>query len=168
MAIIDSGGFGMAGASLVVRSWTTAGTSMIKCRSPGPEPGYRSIRPYPAQAGKGPWTSSTGPYGRPHPLRALLNSQARCWSPAAAGIPGKVVVLGLVTTDRSLIEPLEQIRARPGQARAAVDAGRLALSPQCGLPSRPPSPPRHSAPSPRCWSAPPGTSCPPEPTSIPA
>ncbi len=46
---------------------------------------------------------------------------------------GKVVVLGLVTTKRSPIEPLEQIKARLGEARSVVDAERLALSPQCGL-----------------------------------
>jgi len=45
----------------------------------------------------------------------------------------KVVVLGLVTTKTSRIEPLDQIRARLGQARLVVDADRLALSPQCGF-----------------------------------
>jgi hypothetical protein len=39
------------------------------------------------------------------------------------------VVLGLVITGTSLIEPLEQIRARLGEARLVVDAGRLALNP---------------------------------------
>jgi len=49
-------------------------------------------------------------------------------------VPGdKVVVLGLVTTKTSQIEPLEQIRARLGEARSLVDAERLALSPQCGF-----------------------------------
>ena len=46
---------------------------------------------------------------------------------------GKVVVLGLVTTKTSQVETLDQIRARLGQARCVVDAGRLALSPQCGF-----------------------------------
>jgi 5-methyltetrahydropteroyltriglutamate--homocysteine methyltransferase len=49
-------------------------------------------------------------------------------------VPGdKVVVLGLVTTKRPQIEPLESIRARIGEARSVVDAERLALSPQCGF-----------------------------------
>jgi methionine synthase II (cobalamin-independent) len=49
-------------------------------------------------------------------------------------VPGdKVVVLGLVTTKRPQIEPLELIRARIGEARSVVDAERLALSPQCGF-----------------------------------
>jgi methionine synthase II (cobalamin-independent) len=49
-------------------------------------------------------------------------------------VPGdKVVVLGLVTTKTSRIEPLEQIKARIREASALVDAERLALSPQCGF-----------------------------------
>ena len=49
-------------------------------------------------------------------------------------VPGdKVVVLGLVTTKTSQIEPLDQLKARLGQARSVVDADRLALSPQCGF-----------------------------------
>jgi 5-methyltetrahydropteroyltriglutamate--homocysteine methyltransferase len=46
---------------------------------------------------------------------------------------GKVVVLGLVTTKTSRVEPLDQIKARLGQARSVVGADRLALSPQCGF-----------------------------------
>jgi len=45
----------------------------------------------------------------------------------------KVVVLGLVTTKTSRIEPLEQIKARVLEASSVVDAERLALSPQCGF-----------------------------------
>jgi hypothetical protein len=42
-------------------------------------------------------------------------------------VPGdKVVVLGLVTTKTSQIEPLDQIRARLGEARSVVDAERRA------------------------------------------
>jgi 5-methyltetrahydropteroyltriglutamate--homocysteine methyltransferase len=49
-------------------------------------------------------------------------------------IPGdKVVVLGLVTTKTSRVEPLEQIEARLREARSLIDADRLALSPQCGF-----------------------------------
>ena len=45
----------------------------------------------------------------------------------------KVVVLGLVTTKTSQVEPLEQIEARLREARSLIDAERLALSPQCGF-----------------------------------
>jgi 5-methyltetrahydropteroyltriglutamate--homocysteine methyltransferase len=49
-------------------------------------------------------------------------------------VPGdKILVLGLVTTKTSWIEPLEQIKARLREASALVDAERLALSPQCGF-----------------------------------
>ena len=49
-------------------------------------------------------------------------------------VPGdKVVVLGLVTTKTSQVEPLEQIEARLHEARSLIDAERLALSPQCGF-----------------------------------
>jgi Methionine synthase II (cobalamin-independent) len=49
-------------------------------------------------------------------------------------VPGdKVVVLGLVTTKTSQVEPLEQIEARLREARSLIDAERLALSPQCGF-----------------------------------
>jgi 5-methyltetrahydropteroyltriglutamate--homocysteine methyltransferase len=37
------------------------------------------------------------------------------------------------TTKSSQIEPLEQIKARLGAASSLIDAGRLALSPQCGF-----------------------------------
>ena len=42
-------------------------------------------------------------------------------------------MLGLVTTKTSQIEPLDQLKARLGQARSVVDADRLALSPHCGF-----------------------------------
>ena len=45
----------------------------------------------------------------------------------------KVVVLGLVTTKTSELEPMTQIRARLDQASAVIDKERLAISPQCGF-----------------------------------
>jgi 5-methyltetrahydropteroyltriglutamate--homocysteine methyltransferase len=49
-------------------------------------------------------------------------------------VPGdKVVVLGLVTTKTSRVEPLEQIKARLREASSLIDAERLAVSPQCGF-----------------------------------
>ena len=49
-------------------------------------------------------------------------------------VPGdKLVVLGLVTTKTSQIEPLEHIEARLSEAMSLIDAERIALSPQCGF-----------------------------------
>jgi 5-methyltetrahydropteroyltriglutamate--homocysteine methyltransferase len=45
----------------------------------------------------------------------------------------KVVVLGLVTTKTSKVEPLEEVLDRLGQASVLIDAERLAISPQCGF-----------------------------------
>ena len=45
----------------------------------------------------------------------------------------KVVVLGLVTTKTSRIEPLEHIGARLAEASSLIDPERLAVSPQCGF-----------------------------------
>jgi 5-methyltetrahydropteroyltriglutamate--homocysteine methyltransferase len=45
----------------------------------------------------------------------------------------KVVVLGLVTTKTSALEPMAEIQERLRQASAVIDAERLAISPQCGF-----------------------------------
>ena len=45
----------------------------------------------------------------------------------------KVVVLGLVTTKTSALEPAATLVARLRQASELIDAGRLAISPQCGF-----------------------------------
>jgi 5-methyltetrahydropteroyltriglutamate--homocysteine methyltransferase len=45
----------------------------------------------------------------------------------------KVVVLGLVTTKTSHVEPLEQLETRLREASSLIDPARLALSPQCGF-----------------------------------
>ncbi len=75
-------------------------------------------------------------FGGVHASRLLLeydDERSGTFDPLRL-VPGdKVVVLGLVTTKTSRVEPLEQIKARLGQARRVVDAGRLALSPQCGF-----------------------------------
>lgn len=47
----------------------------------------------------------------------------------------KTVVLGLVSTKRSRLEPLEELTARIEQASRFVPAERLAISPQCGFAS---------------------------------
>ena len=75
-------------------------------------------------------------FGRVHADRLLLeydDERSGTFGPLRLVPAGKVVVLGLVTTKTSQIEPLDQIQARLGQARLAVNAGRLALSPQCGF-----------------------------------
>jgi 5-methyltetrahydropteroyltriglutamate--homocysteine methyltransferase len=48
---------------------------------------------------------------------------------------GKTVVLGLVTTKRPELEPVEALAARVDEASAYVDLDRLCLSPQCGFAS---------------------------------
>jgi len=45
----------------------------------------------------------------------------------------KLVVLGLVTTKTSELEPLSELGGRIRQASALIDAERLAISPQCGF-----------------------------------
>jgi 5-methyltetrahydropteroyltriglutamate--homocysteine methyltransferase len=45
----------------------------------------------------------------------------------------KVVVLGLVTTKTSALEPANTLIARLRQASELIDADRLAISPQCGF-----------------------------------
>jgi 5-methyltetrahydropteroyltriglutamate--homocysteine methyltransferase len=45
----------------------------------------------------------------------------------------KIVVLGLVTTKTSRLEPLELIESRLREASSLIGAERLALSPQCGF-----------------------------------
>lgn len=47
----------------------------------------------------------------------------------------KTVVLGLVSTKRPRLEPLEELTARIEQASRFVPAERLAISPQCGFAS---------------------------------
>ena len=47
----------------------------------------------------------------------------------------KFVVLGLITTKKPDIEPLDQIIRRVGEASRYVPMERLALSPQCGFAS---------------------------------
>jgi 5-methyltetrahydropteroyltriglutamate--homocysteine methyltransferase len=75
-------------------------------------------------------------FGQVHADRLLLeydDERSGTFDPLRL-VPGdRVVVLGLITTKTSQIEPLDQIKARLGQARSAVDADRLALSPQCGF-----------------------------------
>ncbi len=75
-------------------------------------------------------------FGGVHADRLLLeydDERSGTFDPLNLVPADKVVVLGLVTTKRSQVEPLEQIGARVGEARALIDAERLALSPQCGF-----------------------------------
>jgi len=75
-------------------------------------------------------------FGGVHADRLLLeydDERSGTFDPLRLVPGGKVVVLGLVTTKTSRVEPLDQIRARLALARAVVDADRLALSPQCGF-----------------------------------
>jgi 5-methyltetrahydropteroyltriglutamate--homocysteine methyltransferase len=75
-------------------------------------------------------------FGGVHADRLLLeydDERSGTFDPLKLVPADKVVVLGLVTTKRPRVEPLEQIGARVGEARALIDAERLALSPQCGF-----------------------------------
>jgi methionine synthase II (cobalamin-independent) len=49
--------------------------------------------------------------------------------------PGKIVVLGLVTTKSPVLESADDLKRRVEQAARYVDADRLCLSPQCGFAS---------------------------------
>lgn len=75
-------------------------------------------------------------FGGVHASRLLLeydDERSGTFDPLRLVSGDKVVVLGLITTKTSRVEPLEQIRARLDEARSMVDADRLALSPQCGF-----------------------------------
>jgi 5-methyltetrahydropteroyltriglutamate--homocysteine methyltransferase len=75
-------------------------------------------------------------FGRIHADRLLLeydDERSGTFDPLRLVPDGKTVVLGLVTTKTSQIEPLDQIKARLDEASSLIDAERLALSPQCGF-----------------------------------
>ena len=75
-------------------------------------------------------------FGRVHADRLLLeydDERSGSFDPLRLVPADKIVVLGLVTTKTSQIEPLEQIKVRLDQASSLIDAERLALSPQCGF-----------------------------------
>jgi 5-methyltetrahydropteroyltriglutamate--homocysteine methyltransferase len=75
-------------------------------------------------------------FGGVHADRLLLeydDKRSGTFDPLRLVPADKVVVLGLVTTKSSQVEPLDDIKARLGQARRVIDAERLALSPQCGF-----------------------------------
>jgi len=75
-------------------------------------------------------------FGGVHADRLLLeydDERSGTFDPLRLVPGGKVVVLGLVTTKTSRIEPLEQIKFRLDEASSLIDTERLALSPQCGF-----------------------------------
>jgi 5-methyltetrahydropteroyltriglutamate--homocysteine methyltransferase len=75
-------------------------------------------------------------FGGVHADRLLLeydDERSGTFGPLRLVPEDKTVVLGLVTTKTSRIEPLEQIEARVREASSLIDLGRLALSPQCGF-----------------------------------
>jgi 5-methyltetrahydropteroyltriglutamate--homocysteine methyltransferase len=75
-------------------------------------------------------------FGGVHADRLLLeydDERSGTFDPLRLVPDGKVVVLGLVTTKTSRIEPLGHIQARLREASSLIDAERLALSPQCGF-----------------------------------
>jgi len=75
-------------------------------------------------------------FGGIHADRLLLeydDERSGTFDPLRLVPDGKVVVLGLITTKTSRIEPLDQIQARLREASSLIDPQRLALSPQCGF-----------------------------------
>jgi 5-methyltetrahydropteroyltriglutamate--homocysteine methyltransferase len=75
-------------------------------------------------------------FGGVHADRLLLeydDERSGTFSPLKLVPADKIVVLGLVTTKNSQVESLELIKARLAEARALIDAERLAISPQCGF-----------------------------------
>ena len=75
-------------------------------------------------------------FGGVHADRLLLEyDDERSGSFDALGLvpDDKTVVLGLVTTKTSRVEPDAEIAARVSQAAARIGTGRLAVSPQCGF-----------------------------------
>ncbi len=75
-------------------------------------------------------------FGSIHADRLLLeydDERSGTFDPLRLVPDGKVVVLGLVTTKTSRIEPLEHLQARLREAISLIDAERLAVSPQCGF-----------------------------------
>jgi len=75
-------------------------------------------------------------FGRIQADRLLLeydDERSGSFDPLRSVPEDKMVVLGLVTTKTSELEPMTQIRARLDQASAVIDKERLAISPQCGF-----------------------------------
>jgi 5-methyltetrahydropteroyltriglutamate--homocysteine methyltransferase len=75
-------------------------------------------------------------FGRVQADRLLLeydDERSGGFGPLRLVPDGKVVVLGLVTTKNSRVEPAAEITARLRQASSVVGAERLAVSPQCGF-----------------------------------
>jgi 5-methyltetrahydropteroyltriglutamate--homocysteine methyltransferase len=75
-------------------------------------------------------------FGSVHADRLLLeydDERSGTFDPLRLVPDDKLVVLGLVTTKTSQVEPLEHIKARLREASSLVDTERLAISPQCGF-----------------------------------
>ena len=137
------------------RRWSSAARTRRTCtrptcatsttRSPAVPTGSRS-RPTCAAA-------TSAPRGRPR--AATTSSPRRCsasststasssstTTPARAGLsrcgswrPGKLVVLGLVTTKRGELESKDELKRRIEEASRFVPIEQLCLSPQCGFSS---------------------------------
>jgi 5-methyltetrahydropteroyltriglutamate--homocysteine methyltransferase len=75
-------------------------------------------------------------FGGVHADRLLLeydDQRSGGFDPLRLAGEDKVLVLGLVTTKNSRVEPAEEITARLRRAASLVGADRLAVSPQCGF-----------------------------------
>lgn len=75
-------------------------------------------------------------FGGVHADRLLLeydDERSGSFDPLRLVPDDKVVVLGLVSTKTSVVEPVQQVAARLGQASTRIGTERLAISPQCGF-----------------------------------
>ena len=75
-------------------------------------------------------------FGGVHADRLLLeydDERSGTFDPLRLVPDDKTIVLGLVTTKTSRVEPAAEIADRVRQAASLVGAGRLAVSPQCGF-----------------------------------
>jgi 5-methyltetrahydropteroyltriglutamate--homocysteine methyltransferase len=77
-------------------------------------------------------------FRRTHAQRLLLeydDPRAGSFQPLADVPEGKMVILGLVTTKRARLEPVDEIVGRIHAATQFVPLDRLGISPQCGFAS---------------------------------
>jgi 5-methyltetrahydropteroyltriglutamate--homocysteine methyltransferase len=75
-------------------------------------------------------------FGGVHADRLLLeydDERSGTFDPLRLVPDDKLVVLGLVTTKTSQVEPVEYIKARLREASSLIGTERLAISPQCGF-----------------------------------
>lgn len=89
-----------------------------------------------SQGGYGPIAETV--FGGLDADRLLLeydSDRAGGFEPLRHVAPGKIAVLGLITTKDATLEPADLLKRRIDEASRFLDLGQLALSPQCGFSS---------------------------------